>query len=196
MDHKNYLGELGGARFDKKAWMVAFFISLFIIVGLTVALITKKDTSQTTFIPPGLSQPFKIVNGQYSTPYVEQVATWFISLALSYTPSSFEYQMNTFLKHIDPDLFSQLRQTLLEEFEDIKTQRRSSTFFVQRVVIRDLRAIVTGVRQIKIATTDASLEQEYWYVRLTQRQDGLITLAEFKEVMKQDVKAFTEGAKK
>ncbi len=191
MKHDTYLSQLGGAAFDKKAWMVAALLSIVINVGLTAALLLKKNTVQTTFLPPELHQPFNLNDGIYSDAYIEQIATWFISQTLNYTPASFEYQLETFLKHVDPELFSVLRQTLLQEFEDIKKQQRSSTFFTQRVHVRGLLAIVSGVRQIKVGNTDASLEQEHWYIKLTQRTDGLVTLAEFKQVSESDIKVFT-----
>ena len=191
MKHDTYLSQLGGAAFDKKAWMVAALLSIVINVGLTSALLLKKNTVQTTFLPPELHQPFNLNDGIYSDAYIEQIATWFISQTLNYTPASFEYQLETFLKHVDPELFSVLRQTLLQEFEDIKKQQRSSTFFTQRVHVRGLLAIVSGVRQIKVGNTDASLEQEHWYIKLTKRTDGLVTLAEFKQVSESDIKVFT-----
>ena len=190
MKHRQYLSELSGAAFDKRAWMAAFFISLLINTGLTAGLLLKKNTVQTTFLPPALHQPFTLNDRVYSNAYVEQVATWFISQTLIYTPASFEYQMSTFLKHVDPNLFTSLRQTLLQEFEDIKKQRRSSTFFTQKVRVKGLNAIVSGIRQIKIGSTDASLDQEHWLVKLTQRSDGLVTLAEFKKVTEQDANSF------
>lgn len=190
MRHDHYLSQLGGATFEKKTWMLATFILLFINMGLTATLMLKKNTVQTTFLPPDLHQPFTLDDGIYSNAYIEQISTWFISQTLNYTPSSYEYQLDTFLKHVDPDLFSKLRLTLLQEFEDIKKQRRSSTFFPQKVHVRGLLAIVTGIRQIKVGNTDASMEQEHWYIQLTKRSDGLVTLAEFKQVSELDIKHF------
>jgi type IV conjugative transfer system protein TraE len=190
MKHNMYLSQLGGAAFDKRAWMVVTFVLLVVNLGLTTALLVKKNTVQTTFLPPELHQPFTLNNGIYSNAYVEQISTWFISQTLNYTPASFEYQLDTFLKHVDPSLFSQLSQTLLQEFEDIKKQNRSSMFFPQTVRVRGLSAVITGIRQIKVGMTDASKEQENWFVKLTKRTDGLVSLAEFKQVTKNDTKAF------
>ncbi len=191
MQHDRYLSLLAGTTFEKKSWMILAFLSLLVNLGLTTGLLLKKNTIQTTFIPPALHQPFTLNDGNYSNAYVEQLSTWFISQTLIYTPASFEYQMTTFLKHVDPDLFSKLRQTLLLEFEAIKKQNRSSTFFVQKVRVRGLSAVVSGVRQIKVGMTEASLEQEHWYVKLTQRQDGLVTLADVKKVSESDARAFS-----
>ena len=195
MKHAQYLSQLDGASFDKKAWMIATFILIVINLGLSSALLLKKNTVQTTFLPPELHQPFSLNDGIYSHAYIEQIATWFISQTLNYTPSSFEYQLDTFLKHVDPALFSKLRQTLLQEFEDIKKQQRSSVFFTQKVRVRGLMAIVSGVRQIKVGMTEASLEQEHWYIKLTKRADGLVTLAEFKQVSDHDINVFMGAAK-
>ena len=191
MQHDRYLSLLAGTTFEKKSWMLLAFLSLLVNLGLTTGLLLKKNTIQTTFIPPALHQPFTLNDGHYSNAYVEQLSTWFISQTLIYTPASFENQMTTFLKHVDPDLFSKLRQTLLLEYEAIKKQNRSSTFFVQKVRVRGLDAVVSGVRQIKVGMTEASLEQEHWHVKLTQRQDGLVTLADFKKVTESDAKAFS-----
>ncbi len=182
MKTDHYVSELGGAKWDKRSWMLAFFISLLINAGLTAGLLLKKENIQTTFLPPNIDQPFTLNNGTYSDSYVRQVSTWFISQTLIYTPASFEYQMTTFLKHVDPELFSKLRQTLLQEFEDIKKQRRSSIFFTQKIRVKGLTAVVTGIRQIKIGTTDATVEQEHWFVKLVKRTDGLVSLSEFRKV--------------
>lgn len=182
MNPDQYLSELGGVKRDKTAWMAAFFISLFINAGLTAGFLLKKEIIQTTFLPPEINQPFTLHNGVYSESYVTQVSTWFLSQTLIYTPSSYEYQMTTFLKHVDPELFSKLRQTLLQEFEDIKKQRRSSVFFTQKIRVKGLSAVITGLRQIKIGSTDATIKQEHWYVNLVKRSDGLVSLLEFKEV--------------
>ena len=190
MDHRKYMSELSGTAYEKRAWALAFFVSLLINAGLTAGILLTKNTIQTTFIPPNLHQAFTLNDEVYSNEYVEQVATWFISQTLIYTPESFKYQMSTFLKHVDPTLFTKLRQTLLQELEDIKKQRRSSTFFTQKVRVKGLSAIVTGVRQIKIGSTDASISQEHWHVKLTKRADGLVTLAEFKKVSEVDAANF------
>ena len=190
MDHRKYMSELSGTVHEKRAWALAFFVSLLINAGLTAGILLTKNTIQTTFIPPNLHQAFTLNDEVYSNEYVEQVATWFISQTLIYTPESFKYQMSTFLKHVDPTLFTKLRQTLLQELEDIKKQRRSSTFFTQKVRVKGLSAVVTGVRQIKIGSTDASIGQEHWHVKLTKRADGLVTLADFKEVSEVDAANF------
>ncbi len=190
MKHDHYISELGGAKWDKRSWMAAFFISLIINAGLTAAILLKKEIIQTTFLPPEINQPFTFNNGTYSDSYVRQVSTWFLSQTLIYTPSSFEYQMTTFLKHVDPELFSKLRQTLLQEFGDIKKQRRSSIFFTQKIRVKGLSAVITGIRQIKIGNTDATIEQEHWYVNLVKRSDGLVSLLDFKKVSEADALAF------
>ncbi len=101
--------------------------------------------------------------------------------------------MSTFLKHVDPSLFAQLKQTLVKELEDIRKQRRSSIFFPQRVHVRGLKAIVIGYRQIRIGSTATSDEKEQWYIQLTQRTDGLVTLADIKKVSEVDAAKFIKG---
>jgi hypothetical protein len=158
VDHRKYMSELSGTAYEKRAWTLAFFVSLLINAGLTAGILLTKNTIQTTFIPPNLHQAFTLNDEVYSNEYVEQVATWFISQTLIYTPESFKYQM--------------------------------STFFTQKVRVKGLSAIVTGVRQIKIGSTDASISQEHWHVKLTKRADGLVTLADFKEVSEVDAANF------
>jgi len=196
MNHNKYLGALNGSVFQRNAWMIAFFISLLINVGLTAGLLLKKQSISATFLPPMISQPFQLVDGRYTNSYIEQVATWFLAQTLNYTPSSYKYQMNTFLKHIDPELYGTLRQTLLEEFEDIKRQNRSSTFFVQKVRVKGMSAVVTGVRHIRIGSTDASSEQENWLLVFTQRLDGLVSLAKFEPVSQRKANEFITGESK
>ncbi len=194
MKHDKHIGELKGLSSDKKVWMIAALLSLLVNIGLVSGLLSTKHTVQTTFIPPELNNPFTYTNGVYSKEYVEQVSTWFLSLVLNYTPASFKYQMMTFSKHIDPALFSKMRETLSDELKDIIKQNRSSTFFVQRVSILGLNAMVTGVRSITIGKTTATEEIEHWYIKLTKRKDGLVTLADFKKMSKDDVIAFKRGA--
>ena len=190
MKHEHYLSELGGVAYNKKIWMIATILSVIVNLGLTAGLLTQKHTVQTVFLPPEINQPFTLTNGHYSNAYVEQVTTWFISQVLNYTPASFEHQMITFSKHIDPELFGDIQKTLLKQFNEIKRQNRSSTFFIQKVRIRGLMALITGIRQIKVGSTSATEEQQHWYVKLAKRKDGLVTLAEFKEVSQSDIKPF------
>ena len=190
MKPDHYISHVSGASYDKRAWMLAFFLSLIAVMALSAALIFKKNTVQTVFLIPEINKAFTLSNGQYSPAYVEQVSTWFLSQTLNYHPSSYKYQMDTFLKHIDPELFGHLRQTLLQEYEDIQKQRRSSTIFIQDVVIKGLSAMITGVHEVRIGATEASSEQEHWYLRLTQRSDGLVTLADIKKVGEKEYKEF------
>ncbi len=190
MKTDQYMSRMAGATYDKRAWMLAFFFALIAIMSLSVALMFKKNSVQTVFLVPEINQAFTLKDGQYSPAYVEQVATWFLAQTLNYHPSSYKYQMSTFLKHVDPELFGRLRQSLLEEYEEIQKQRRSSTIFIQDVVIKGLSVMVTGVREIRIGATEASSEQEHWYLRLTQRQDGLVTLADIKQVDPKTYKEF------
>jgi len=196
MKHDKYLSALNGSVYQRNAWMIALFISLIVNAGLTAALLLKKQSISTTFLPPVINQPFKLTDGRYSNSYIEQVATWFLAQTLNYTPSSYKYQMNTFLKHIDPELYGSLRQTLLEEFEDIKRQNRSSTFFVQKVRVKGMTAVVTGVRHIRIGSTDASSELEHWRLSFTQRLDGLVSLAKFDSISQRDANQFLTGESK
>jgi len=190
MQRIKHTNELSGARHEKRIFIALLSMSILTNVGLMAGLLTKKDTHSATFIPPELDRPFTLTESGYSNAYVEQVSTWFLAQTLNYTPASFEYQMNTFLKHVDPDLFTQLRGTLLEEYQSIQKQRRSSTFFPQEVVIKGLSAIVTGTRQIKIGSTNASLNKEHWFVKLTKRHDGYVTLSDFKQVSDADAAGF------
>ncbi len=190
MKPEHYMSRVAGATYDKRAWMLAFFFALIAVMSLSAALIFKKNSVQTIFLIPEINKAFTLSDGRYSPAYVEQVTTWFLSQTLNYHPSSYKYQMDTFLKHIDPALFGSLRQTLLQEFEDIQKQNRSSIFFIQDVVIKGLSAMITGVHEVRIGATEASSEQEHWYLRLTQRSDGLVTLADIKKVGPKEHKEF------
>ena len=194
MKHDKHIGELKGLTRDKQVLVTVIMLSLILNVGLVASLLTQKHTVQTTFIPPELNTPFTYTNRVYSKEYVEQVSTWFLTLVLNYTPASFKYQMLTFSKHIDPALYSKMREVLSDELKDIIKQSRSSTFFIQRVSIAGLSAMVTGVRSITIGKTKATEEIEHWYVKLSKRRDGLVTLADFKKMSKADVIAFKQGA--
>ncbi len=194
MQRAKHTNELSGARHEKRIFIALLTMSIITNVGLVAGLLTKKDTHSVSFIPPELNRPFTLTESGYSNAYVEQVATWFLAQTLNYTPASFEYQMNTFLKHVDPDLFTQLRGTLLEEYQSIQKQRRSSTFYPQEVQIKGLTAIVTGSRQIKIGSTNASLDKEHWFVKLTKRHDGYVTLSDFKQVSDSDAANFLQAS--
>jgi type IV conjugative transfer system protein TraE len=194
MKHDKHISERQGLVREKQIWMIATILSLVINVGLVIGLLAKKHTIQTTFLPPEINNPFTYTNGQYSREYVEQVSTWFLTLVLNYTPASFKYQMLTFSKHIDPALYSKMREILSNELKDIIKQSRSSTFFIQRVSIVGLNAMVTGIRSITVGKTTATEEIENWYVKLSKRSDGLVTLADFKKMSNADVIAFRKGA--
>ncbi|NNE63255.1 MAG: hypothetical protein HKN34_04160 [Gammaproteobacteria bacterium] len=195
MKHQKHLSELSGSISQRNAWMLAFFISLLINGALATGLLLKKQSVTTTFIPPVINQPFKLTDGRYSNAYVEQVSTWFISQTLNYSPASYEYQIDTFSKHVSPELYGKLRQTLLEEFEAIKKQNRSSSFFVRKVRVKGMEAIVSGVRKILIGNTNASTKEEHWRIRLDQRHDGLVTLAGIDIVSAGDANLFLSGNK-
>lgn len=190
MRSDKHTSEISGNAYQRRSWMLAALISLAVNLVLAFGLATQKQTVQQTFIPPELDKPFLLKDGQYNNAYVEQVATWFLSMALNYTPASFKYQMITFSKHIDPELYGEMRKILRKELDDITRQNRSSTFFVQKVRIRGMNALVTGIRRISIGATPATEEQQHWLVKLTQRRDGLVTLADFKQVDAAAVKDF------
>jgi len=188
-----HIGLLGQVSQQRRFWMLAAGTSLLVNLLLAVSLMTSKHTVQTVFIPPQLDRPFELRDGQFNNAYVEQVATWFLSMALNYTPASFKYQMITFSRHIDPELYGEMRKVLKGQLDEIMRQNRSSTFFIQKVRIRGLTALVTGIRRVRIGATEATEEQQHWMVKLSERRDGLVTLADFKQVDAAAVKRFMEG---
>ena len=192
MKEQNYESQLGAASASSRFWMVAFFVTLIITLLLSVTLLSRKETVQTVLITPGMSQPFTLTDGRFSNSYVEQASTWFLAMTLNYTPKTYEYQMNTFLKYVDPSYFSRLRTALIKERDDILQQRRSSTFFPQTVDIRGGEALITGVRKVTVGNIEATHEQQFWWIKLNQRQDGLVSVADLREITDADAKVFRE----
>ena len=193
MKQDQYLSQLSGARFDKKIWMVAALISIVINAGLTAGLLIKKNTVQTILVPPEISKPFSMTDGNFNNAYIEQVSSWFVTLMLNYTPASFKYQMITFSKYIDPSLYAEIQKNLRQQLDDIQKQNRTSTFFIQKIHTRGLSAIIEGLREIKIGDTVATHELEYWYVKFNKHPDGQIALLKFKQVKKSDLAQFLGG---
>ncbi len=70
MKTDNYLSQLDGSRFQRRIWMLAFFISLVVNAGMVAILLTKKDTIRSTFITPNINQPFSYTDGRFSSSYV------------------------------------------------------------------------------------------------------------------------------
>lgn len=183
MKHGIFQSAMVDMRRNVALWMGIGLLSIATNAMLVTWLMINNPREVHTLLPPEVDRPFSIHGNNYSKDYIEQMSTWFVSQVLTYTPATFEYQKNTFLKYADPEYYGALNATLTKDAEYIKQQQVTSSFFPKEFKARGMMGTVTGtlityVGQHKVAEKDTTWQIKYRPLEPT----GRIAVTDFREI--------------
>lgn len=182
MKRRAYLSELVELRASTGLWMgvaMAMMASTLLLAGW---IFINNPREQVVVIPPEVDKPFKVSGGRYSTDYIEQISTWFLSQVLTYQPDTIEHQHKVFMKYADPASWGALNAQLTKDKEYIKKEQITSAFYLKKFKAQGMVAYVEGTVARKVGSHELDPKKTHWLVKMSSLPNGRIAIKELKEI--------------
>ena len=168
-------------RTVKTAMLVCGFLAIANVV-LTGVVWKTLGTQRQVLVFPDMKGPVSFDGrGRYNEEYLGQMATWFAQLTLTYHPSSYDYQVQEFLKYADPAAYGALKAQLLAEKARLARRNYSSVFYPEGVEVQNGVVGIRGRLQTYVGSRQIEDRQAAWRVAFTRLSTGRIAVRELKE---------------
>lgn len=152
---------------------------LLINIILSLFLFQKRD--RVVVVPPEVKEQFWVEHRLVSPGYIQEWTLFFSHLLLDNHPNSIRFNNNVLLRHVDPSVYTSLKQQLMEEAEKYKNKRLITMFSPIKVDvdIHKMRAVVTGRFMSKVG--DRTIKERDEIYEFTYRyQYGKLLIQSFK----------------
>lgn len=182
--HKTHIE---GATADRNAWRLIAAGLMFANLVTAVGWLMSAGDERTVVVPTEMHKTFWIEDTQASPEYLEQMALYFIRLALDITPSAVDYQSEVFLRYVDPRAYGQLKTELILEAERVKRMSASQAFFPREIEfdVRKRRVAVRGDLTTFIGEQRVRTEPQTWRITFALA-GGKMSVTEFIKVDNDD----------
>ena len=163
------------------AWLGA------IVLIQTVVTYSLIGTEKIILVPPEINRSFWVSSNSASSEYLEDMAYWYLGLALNISPSSANYQNERFLKYAAPASSGQLQADMGARADYLKKNSAATQFAVRTVktdtdnlCVSFAGTLATWVSDKKAADRSAN------YVICFKFINGKLYVSNFKETTEQD----------
>lgn len=190
MDRAIYQNEYKEQQYRGRVWMLVALVSLFINAGLVVYQIVDREYERYTIVPPEIDRPFNAKGDWYSDSYYEQVAQYFASMVLNYTPDTYEHGAQTFLKLVHPSQQGVMKSRLIEERQYVIDKGISSFFTIKLIETKGKSAVLTGQLKRWIGNELLEEKQKKYLLSFSTDKSGRVFIVEFKEVAVESASSF------
>ncbi|PSW24312.1 type IV conjugative transfer system protein TraE [Photobacterium phosphoreum] len=123
---------------------VAVLLVLSMLLGSALAYVSVHK--ETILIPPTLTQAVTISETKVDGAYLAQMGRYFIWLKMNVSPESVVEQYAQILKYVNANTYHTIEPQFAQEANFIKSQKISSSFFIEKsqVDIKDLIVRFSG----------------------------------------------------
>lgn len=181
MKDPRYRALLAETVWRRNLWMV---LALTLAAGnaaLAYWVLRTDVREKTIVVPPVFDRPFWVHGEQVSVDYLEQMAVFFASLALTFNPDNIEHQAQLFLRYADPARYGALAAQLDDDVRKVKRNRVSSVFYAQRIRVQGHAAALNGQLTTLVGQQATTPRQATFRLRFIYR-DGRLFVTHFTEV--------------
>ena len=165
----------------RNLWMVVALIMAVANLGLSGWVLTSDTREKTIVVPPTLDRSFWVHGDEVSPDYLEQMAVYFASLALSYNPDNIRHQVTLFLRYADPEGYGALAARLEGDTEKVERNRLASVFYPQEIRIKGYQVALTGQLITLVGDKQTEQRQTAFLIAFAYR-NGRLFVAKFMEV--------------
>jgi len=176
----------------RNLWMVVALIMAVANLGLSSWVLVSNTREKTIVVPPTLDKAFWVRGDELSPDYLEQMAVYFASLALSYNPDNIRHQVSLFLRYADPQSYGALAAQLEGDAEKVERNRLASVFYPQEIRIKRRQVALTGQLITLVGNKQTEQRQTAFLIAFTYR-DGRLSVAKFMEVQNSANPFVTDG---
>jgi conjugal transfer pilus assembly protein TraE len=175
-----YRSQLAEALWRRNLWMVIAGLMALANLGLALWVLGTDVREKTIVVPPDFDKAFWVHGDALSPEYLEQMAVFFASLALTYNPENIGHQVKLFLRYADPQSYGALAAKLEGDVQRIARNRLSSVFYPQEVRLQGQQVLLTGELTTLVGNQQAEQRQARFRIQFSYR-DGRVFVAQFTE---------------
>lgn len=160
MDSKKYRSMLD--RFKKENKTIKFIIIclLLIIAYQSHLIISKSSSERIVFLPPKvINKEISIAGDNLSKEYLEEVASFITYNLFNTTTEQANNNALNILALVDSSAYYQTKQKLQEQYDYIKLNNISRTFFINKINLSRNHIQVEGILKSFIGNKVASHER-------------------------------------
>ena len=165
--------------------MTAAAVQKYANVALAVAvLITSvlafNQRERVVIVPPVVHEQLEVSLASASAEYHQSWALYVATFLGNVNPGNSAFVADGLKRAFSPELYSETRQRILEQAEDLRVSGRSLRFFPDKVSFErsTSKTFVTGKQEI-VSASGAVKEQEVVYEMQIKIRDGLPVVAAF-----------------
>ena len=139
---------------------LVFFMGVSNIMLCSLAWYTS--VHQKTYITPFASgNGFNISDGAVDSNYINMMSENFVYAMLNVTPKTVSHQHNLILKYVSPSVYSEFRESLINQEKLIKAKELSSQIEITKIRSNPstLKSVVTGELSRMVGTRKLKQEQ-------------------------------------
>ena len=163
------------------AWLGA------IVLIQTVVTYSLIGTEKIILVPPEINRSFWVNSNSASSEYLEDMAYWYLGLALNISPSSASYQNERFLKYAAPASSGQLQADMGARADYLKKNSTATQFAVRTVKTDTDNLCVSFAGTLATWVSDKKAgDRAANYVICFKFINGKLYVSNFKETTEQD----------
>lgn len=177
-----YKGALDQSQSDKRSWQqIGVFATLTSFVLAATLMVMGKGSEKTIITPPVVSKTFWVDGDEISPEYVEQMADYFASLALSANPNNVKYRHQLLLQYVAPGAYGALKSELEYASDKMIRDGASQAFFPTGIRVNKTEAKLNG-RLITTIGDKVTSENAVSYLVKFKYDSGKLYVDKFQQI--------------
>lgn len=165
-------------RFDKfiRDWKTLlaenFFLkatTLLFGVGLVLNATVFKKNELIVVSPPEVRAEYWVGKNTASDDYIEQMGVFFATLAGNLAPVNAAYNINALLKYVTPEIYPEIKNSLMGDAMQVIENNMSTSFFPSDVKVDGDEVIVNGESLRRIGAAKESKERVLYKMKFVVR---------------------------
>ena len=121
---------------------------------------------------------FEFVHGGVSSNYLQEVASYFVSNMLTYSPETVAWQLEAVLPLLDPDCYQATQKTFKRQVDWVRQKNISSVYYESGVTVHGLQVKIDGILKIIMAGEEIA-QKSYSVDVYFSNRTGQLLISEF-----------------
>ncbi len=181
MMERRFRSLLAETLWRRNLWMAVALAMAVSNLGLALRVLNSDVREKTIVVPPAFEKAFWVHGDEISPEYLEQMAVFFASLALTYNPDNIGHQVSLFLRYADPQSYGALAARLEGDALRIARNRLASVFYPQAIRLKGRQIALTGQLTTLVGNKQTAQRQATFLIAFAYR-DGRFFVSQFAEV--------------
>jgi len=122
-------------NFEHQRNMLLGFVSVLLLLIIIQALCLLVKNERIVVLPPEVKREFWIEGNRFSPEYLEEMAVYFLHLALDVNQSTLSYHTEILTRYSDTETANYLQEKYERDIKKLKDNDASTTFEVKEVTV-------------------------------------------------------------